>query len=278
MKLADKSTILIVPDSFKGTLSSIEASQAIASAFESVFPNAKIHSLPLADGGEGSSSLIGKLVGAERREFETFGPLGERITSFLYYDQATFRAYIELAASSGLTLIKDLSCSAMRATTFGTGQLIKSAVASGAREIFLFLGGSATTDGGVGFAKALGYRFLDSNGEVIKSALEAEESRHEFEGEQLRRIAKVLPPPSLDTENVKLTGIADVKNPLFGERGAAYVYGPQKGASREMITELDTGLQNLADVCRRDLARDYSDSPGAGAAGGSGFGVLTFLK
>ena len=272
----EKIVALICPDSFKGTLAAQEVARSIALGFRAVFPASELIELPLADGGEGSSEIMGQLLGARRFEVASFDPLGRPHQGFYYVDKQG-RAYIELAASSGITLIEPSSETCRGATTYGTGRLIRSALAEGAKEIYLFLGGSATTDGGVGLAKALGYRFFDKHGSLMSSV--ESESGMPFEGEKLGEISRIAFDQASELlSQVSVVGVADVSNPLCGERGAAAVYGPQKGANAQDVCFLDAGLRNLAQVVRSDLKCNFDEYPGTGAAGGAGFGVLTFFK
>ncbi|MCC6952793.1 MAG: glycerate kinase [Deltaproteobacteria bacterium] len=266
--------VLVVIDKFKGTLTAAEAATCVAAGFRSVFPNMRIDTFPLADGGEGSSAIAGEAIGAQRVELEVCGPHGEPVRGFYYRKNG--KALIELAAASGLVLVdKTSGRSACSATTFGFGQLIRHAVENGATEIQLFLGGSASTDGGIGFAKALGARFFDARGDLIPGPTGDEP----YAGERLGDVARIeLSELHERLGNVSIVAAVDVDNPLCGENGCAAIYGPQKGLTPTLIPVIDGHLSRIAKLVSKTIDRNYADVPGAGAAGGSGFGVLAFLN
>lgn len=269
--------VLIIPDSFKGTLSAEEAAKAMAEGVEQILPQAQCLLMPMADGGEGSSKIASSLFDAKRIEKKVIGPEGVELNAFYY--RSKYVAFIELAAASGFALSKSPKDTAFRASTYGTGQLIEDAVLTGATEIRLFLGGSATTDAGVGFAKALGAAFYDSTGDKLPDANTAQaHDDGQFIGEQINKIA------SIDLSAVrellgecKITAAADVNNPLCGPTGAAHTYGPQKSLSKEQVLARDSEISRLAKIVASSLGTDFSLHSGAGAAGGAGFGVLAFL-
>ncbi len=280
MQVKNNANILIIPDSYKGNLSSNRVAAILAESFRWAFPQANVAAYPMADGGESSSEIVGEMLGATRVEHEVCGPEGTAVTGFYYLEKnpqtSNRRAFIELAAASGFALSKNPQLTATRATTYGTGELIKRAIEAGATEIFLFLGGSATTDGGVGFAKALGWNFFAATGALLPPPdLNAGTT---YPGEQLDKLAKldVGKSPEL-LRGVKIIGITDVRNPLYGPEGAAYIYGPQKGADPAAVESLDKGLRNLEATYADTFDRQLKDIPGTGAAGGTGFGVLAFL-
>ncbi|MBL7663440.1 glycerate kinase [bacterium] len=254
--------ILVVPDSFKGTLSAEEASAAISRGFKRVFPQTTILEFPMADGGEGSSSIVGRIVGAEKIALAVTGPENTEVQGFYFLDTKG-RAFIEMAAASGITLVDDLNHNPHKRTTFGTGELILDAVRRGAKEIFVFFGGSATSDGGVGIARALGYEFYDRFSAVMK-----------FPEGDLREIHRIKKPQGLRLPQI--TAIVDVDNPLCGKTGAAYIYGPQKGLTSELVREVDAGLKFLAATVNRDLEINLEQEAGSGAAGGSSYGLRIF--
>ena len=269
----DSPSVLIVIDSFKGTLKAAEAAAAVAEGCTAVCPKARITSFPSADGGEGSSTLMGELMGARKIEIPVVGPDGKIVEGFYYLRAIT--AYIELAAASGYSLVGNKTPEmAERATSYGTGQLIRSAINKGAEDILLFLGGSATTDAGVGMAKALGAEFYDAAGTLMPGPLESKETQ--YPGERLADIASISL-KNLCSGQVRISAAADVENPLFGKTGAAHIFGPQKGADEATIDRLDKGLRHFADIARKTVRRDYSMRPGAGAAGGTGFSILALL-
>lgn len=265
-------TILVAPNSFKGTLRCDEAAAWMAEGVRSALgalpperrPDVVAH--PVADGGEGTLEAFRAAVpGARILTQPVLDPLGyPRVGRFLVFDSA---AVIEVAEASGLHLVPPDRRDPWRATSFGTGQLIRAALRAGCRKIYLGLGGSATVDGGIGLVQALGFRVLDSEGRDVP-----------FGGEGLVRVARVdasgVDPRVREAEFIAL---ADVDNPLCGPQGAAAVFGPQKGASAEMVARLEEGLRRLADVLARDLGRSVAELPGAGAAGGIGAAVAGFL-
>ncbi len=258
--------IVIAPDSFKGCLSALEVCDAAADGISAISDDYEIVEVPMADGGEGT---VQSLVDATDGQFVTervTGPLGEPVdaTYGLLGDGET--AVIEMAAASGLPLVPEHSRNPLHTTTYGTGELIRAALDKGRRKLIVGIGGSATTDAGAGVAQALGVRLLDDHGEEIEPT-----------GAGLGRLATIdmsgADPRLPDTE---IRVACDVDNPLYGERGAAHVYGPQKGASPEDVKVLDRHLRRFADIVQRDLGLDVRDIPGAGAAGGLGAGLVAF--
>lgn len=257
--------IIIAPDKFKGSLSAAEVCAAVRTGIHRIVPHAEVTEHPLADGGEGSLDILADHLNVEPIEAIVQDPLFRPLrASFLKGGET---AYIEMARASGLPLLKPAERSASRTTTYGTGQLIRNAVQRGVRELLLFIGGSATNDGGIGMAAALGYRFLDKDGRPLKPT-----------GDQLVKISRIDTGELLiDPAALQSTVISDVRNPLYGEQGAAHVFAPQKGADQGEVEQLDAGLQNLAEVIARDLGVSVADIPGAGAAGGLGAGGVAFL-
>ena len=258
--------IVIAPDSFKGSLTALEVCEAAAEGIRAISPEIEIVPVPMADGGEGTvQSLVDATGGTLVTETVT-GPLGEPVEAVYGLLGDGESAVIEMAAASGLPLVPDAKRNPLKTTTFGTGELIAAALNRGRRKLIVGIGGSATTDAGVGMAQALGVRFLDESGEPVG-----------FGGAELARIATIemsgADPRLRDTE---IRVACDVDNPLYGERGAAHVYGPQKGASPEDVQLLDANLRHVADVIQRDLGLDVRDLPGAGAAGGLGAGLVAF--
>ncbi|ABL00513.1 glycerate kinase [Pelobacter propionicus] len=260
--------IIIAPDSYKGSLSAVEVAEAMARGIVSVFPDAEIVSLPVADGGEGT---VEALVAATSGRFvcqEVSGPLGEPVMARwgILGDGAT--AVIEMAAASGLPLVAPERRNPLRASTCGTGELIRAALDAGLRRLIVGIGGSATNDGGAGMARALGVRFLDADGTELPEG-----------GAALARLARVdldgLDPRLVETS---LQVACDVTNPLCGENGASVIYGPQKGATPEMVRELDRALEHYSQVVEQAIARNVSDQAGSGAAGGLGAGLRYFTN
>ncbi len=259
--------IIICPDSFKGSLSAAGVAEAIERGVRRALPDAQTVLIPLADGGEGTVEAFVKAAGGRIVPVPATGPLGDRVKSFVGVLADSATAVIEMAAASGLPLIPHDRLNPMLATSYGTGELIASALDLGCKTLILGIGGSATNDGGVGMAQALGGRFLDKSGEEVG-----------WGGGELVRIERIdLSNLDARLKRVEITVACDVENPLTGESGASAVFGPQKGATPEMVSALDAGLANLAEAIRRDIGIDVEDSPGSGAAGGMGAAALAFL-
>ena len=258
--------VLIATDSFKGSLDAATACAAIARGVHRVDPRAEIDSCPLADGGEGTAAVIRALLGGEWIEAEVTGPLPtERVrAAYLWIAGERPTAVIDLAAASGLTLLPRERLDPLRATTYGTGELVRAAIERGAHRVWLALGGSATVDGAVGLAMALGWRFLDAAGRPIGLG-----------GGELEWIATIVAPSQ--RARARVTALRDVENPLLGARGAASVFGPQKGATPVMVERLERGLERLAGAIEHDLGLDARDLVGGGSAGGAGAGAVAFL-
>jgi len=260
--------IVIAPDSFKESLSAAEVAGAIASGLRQVCPDAEIDLCPMADGGEGTVDAMVAATGGEVRRVEVFDPLGEQITAGfgLLGDGST--AVIEMAAASGLPLVPPEKRNPMLTTTYGTGQLIIAALDAGAREIVIGIGGSATVDGGCGCAQAIGVAFLDSKARPCTCGLA---------GGGLCDIADIdMTGRNPRVAEARIRVACDVTNPLTGPDGAARVYGPQKGATDEMVAQLDANLRHLAAIIRDKPGVDVEHLPGAGAAGGLGGGLVAF--
>jgi glycerate kinase len=253
---------LIAPDSFKGTMSSQEVCDIIERAIEDCLPGSKIKKLPVADGGEGLLCAMKAVKGGELIKTTVRGPFGEPVQA--EYLLAGQTAVIEMAACAGLPLVGEKK-NPLLTTTLGVGDLIKHALETGASNILLGLGGSATNDCGMGMADSLGYRFLDS-----------ESCRLEPVGEAMIRVNRIIAPEKMP--DITFTAACDVENPLYGNEGAAYVFAPQKGADSTAVMTLDDGLRNMAKVIKSDLGVDVGKLRGAGAAGGLGAGVVAFLK
>lgn len=257
--------IIIIPDSFKGTLSSIEACNIMKDASKEIFPNANIITIPIADGGEGSVDAIIYATGAKKIELISKNPYLEDINT--YYAIYNDKAIIEMAMCAGITLVEN-RLNPLKTTTYGVGLQIKDAINKGVKEIIIGLGGSATNDMGAGMAYALGTKFYDkNNNEIIPSA------------SNLNEIVKIDNSETYKLlKDIKVLAMCDVTNPLCGEKGASKIFGPQKGATKEMVEILDNNLYSLAKVIKKDLSKDVLDMPGSGAAGGMGAGVLAFLS
>lgn len=259
--------IIIAPDSFKESLSALDAADAIERGFKSVFPNADYRKMPMADGGEGTvQSLVDATNGWINEQVVT-GPLGEPVKAFFGMMGDGKTAVIEMAAASGLHLVPVERRNPLVTTTRGTGELMAAALDAGAERLIIGIGGSATNDGGAGMIQALGGRLLDESGREIG-----------FGGGALSQLAS-LDISELDSrlENVKLEVACDVDNPLIGPKGAAAVFGPQKGATDDMVEVLDQNLTHFADVAEKALGTACREIKGAGAAGGLGWGLLAFL-
>ena len=258
---------IIVPDSFKGTLTSKQICEIIRERILVHFPNAETVSLPVADGGEGSVDSFLSAVQGERIECEAVNPLFEKMQGFYGVIHSGKTAVIEMAACAGLPLIENRK-SPLIASTYGVGLLIKDAISKGVKEIILGLGGSATNDFGCGAAAALGIKFFNGKGE---SFIPTGGSLSQVEKIQLRGADEYF-------KGVKIIVMCDVKNPVYGKNGAAYVYAPQKGATEEQVVEIDNGLRHICDIVKRDLGKDVSELVGGGAAGGMAGGMYTFFN
>ena len=257
--------ILIASDSFKGSATTMEVAERIEKGLLRIIPELEVLKLPMADGGEGTvETLVYGMDGKFVYE-EVTGPLGDRVQAKygIIQDQI---GIIEMAEASGLVLVEEERRNPSLTSTYGTGELILSALQRGYGKIYVGIGGSATNDGGVGMARALGYRFLDRYGNEIP------EGGDGLDG--LRRIDRSNVTPLL--EDAQITVMCDVENPLYGPDGAAYVYGPQKGADPQMVQLLDRNLRHLADILKEDMDVDIGDVPGSGAAGGLGGGLMAF--
>ncbi len=260
--------ILVAPDKFKGTLTARQVCDAVASGWSSVRPHDRVEAVPMADGGEGTMQALADALGGRLASVSVAGPLGDRVDADfgLVPVEEGLLGVVEMARASGLGLIPSSRRDPNRTTTRGTGELMLAAIGAGARRLLVCIGGSATNDGGVGMAQAMGYRFLDAGGTEIGPG-----------GEgllDLMRIDATHVAPGISS--VSVIGACDVDNPLTGPHGASAVYGPQKGASADDVLVLDRALGHLAAVVERDLGIPYRDAPGAGAAGGLGFGLLAF--
>ena len=260
--------IVVAPDSFKGSLSALQAAEAIEQGMGKVFPDANIKKIPMADGGEGTAQSLVDATGGQLLVERVADPLGNEIEAEygILGDRTT--AVIEMAAASGLTLVPIDRRDPYVTTTYGTGQLIKAALNRGCRKLIIGIGGSATNDGGAGMADALGAKLLTSNGKSISPG-----------GWGLGAL-DTINLSDLDSRlGATATVVAcDVDNPLTGANGAAHVYGPQKGATPEMIETLDANLARFASIVKRDMGKSVADIPGSGAAGGLGAGLIAFLN
>ncbi len=259
--------VVVAPDSFKGSLTARQVCEAAEEGLHRVWPEAEVVSVPMADGGEGTVQSLVDATSGRIISIDVAGPMGEPVTAFFGVLGDGVTAVIEMAAASGLPLVPVGRRNPLVATTRGTGELIASALDMGCRRFIIGIGGSATNDGGAGMAQALGMRLLDARGVEIGPG-----------GAELARLARIdasgLDPRAAQSGFVVA---CDVDNPLTGPRGASAVYGPQKGATPEMVEMLDGALRNLAAIVQRDLGVDVDGIPGAGAAGGLGAGLMAFL-
>lgn len=253
---------VVATNSFKGSLSAREASEAAAEALRLKFPDAEINVSPIGDGGEGTAEAVSAAGNGVTVSAETVDPLGRPITA-CYGILPDRTAVIDLAAASGLTLLKPSERNPMLTSTRGTGLMIADAVSRGCRNIILCIGGSATNDAATGLLSALGFRFLDADGNELKPC-----------GASLADIATIIP---CDAFKATLTVAADVTNPFYGAEGAAAVYGPQKGADTDMVARLDEGMRNFAAAVGRLTGINLQEMPGSGAAGGTGGALATLL-
>lgn len=259
--------LVIAPDSFKGSLSAVEAAEAMAEGARRVVPDAEILLLPLGDGGEGTAAALVAATGGRMEQRTVRGPLGEPVEAAFGVLGDGETAVVEMATASGLVLVPKARRDPKVTTTYGTGELIAAAVACGVKRLIVAIGGSATNDGGAGAMAALGARFLDADGNPLPPGGAALVRLDRIDLSSFRK-----PPP-----DVEIVIASDVTNPLCGPNGASAVYGPQKGATPEDVALLDAALDRFAAVVKRDLGRDIRDTPGAGAAGGLGAGLLAFL-
>ncbi len=259
--------ILLAIDSFKGCLSSLEVAAAVEDGIRKIYPACEVVKVPIADGGEGTTEALVWATKGQMYTLEVNNPLMQPVHATYGILGDGHTAVIEMSAASGLPLVPEGRRNPMLTTTYGTGQLIADALGRGCTNFILGIGGSATNDAGIGMLQALGYRFLDANGQVLGQG-----------GQILEQVASI----DASTRNPLLNGAqfkvaCDVDNPFSGKRGAAYIYAPQKGADPQMVETLDRGLKHFASVLKIQLHKDIDEVPGSGAAGGMGGGLLAFL-
>ncbi len=258
--------VVVAPDSFKGSATARVAAEALARGLRRALPGVQVETVPMADGGEGTVEAVVEATGGRYVRTRVVGPLGEPVWARFGIVGDGSTAVIEMASASGLPLVPPHRRNPMVTTTFGTGELIRAALDEGVRRILVGIGGSATVDGGAGAAQALGVGLLDAEGRPLG-----------FGGGELGRLARIdMAGRDPRLAEVEVLVACDVTNPLYGPEGAAAVYGPQKGATPEMVALLDRHLRHLADLIRRDLGVDVSTLPGGGAAGGLGAGLVAF--
>jgi glycerate kinase len=258
--------VVIAPDKFKESLSAIRAAEAMARGVVAAAPEASVDLAPMADGGEGTVDALVAATGGSSRQARVSGPLGEPVMASFGLLGDSHTAVIEMAAASGLVLVPNERRNPLITTTRGTGELLLAAIAAGARRLIVGIGGSATNDGGAGLGQALGFRLLDADGHDLEPG-----------GGNLNQLARIdSSGRRFELDGVEVSIACDVTNPLCGPRGASAVYGPQKGASPEMIETLDNNLSHFAAIVACDLGVAIKDQPGSGAAGGLGGGLVAF--
>ena len=258
--------VIVAPDSFKGSVSALGVAEAMERGIRAVFPGADVLKVPIADGGEGTVEALVAATAGRMLHADVRGPLGEPVRAHWGISGDGSTAFIEMASASGLPLVPKDRRDPRITSTFGTGELMKAALDAGLRKLVIGIGGSATNDGGTGMARALGIRFLDAEGQGLPEG-----------GAALARLARI-DLSGLDPRLAQASVLVacDVDNPLCGPRGASAVYGPQKGATPDMVQELDAALGTFAGVAKAATGRDVALRPGAGAAGGLGAGLLFF--
>ncbi|MCH5461998.1 glycerate kinase [Lactobacillus sp. LC28-10] len=259
---------VLAPDSFKGGMTAKEAANAMQTGLEKIFPAAEFEKVPMADGGEGTVQSLVDATNGRLIDNQVTGPLGTPVQAKYGILGNGQTAVIEMASASGIQFVNEQTHNPLITTTYGTGELILDAMSQGIKQIIIGIGGSATNDGGAGMAQALGAKLLDQNNHELP-----------FGGGQLGQLDHIdvsgLNPAVMAT---KIIVASDVTNPLVGPDGASAVFGPQKGATPEMVKILDANLQHYADIINRDLHHDLANLPGAGAAGGLGAGLLAFTN
>jgi glycerate kinase len=259
--------ILIAPDKFKGSLNAFEVCDAIEKGLLAASSSFEIIKLPMADGGDGLSEVIAHYTGATIQEEKVFNPLFQPIQSSWLLSADGQTAFIEMAKASGLQLLEPSQYYPSQTSTYGTGQLIKAAIDNRVKEIIIGIGGSATNDGGIGMAAALGYRFLDKDDKELNPI-----------GDNLIHIKKIDATQAYINKNIQFKIACDVKNTLCGPDGATRVYALQKGAGQQEVEDLEKGMLNYMEVLKQELSIDVSGIKGGGAAGGLGAGSVAFLK
>jgi len=263
-----KMRIVVAPDSYKGSVSAVGTANAMEKGIKAVFPDAEVIKVPIADGGEGTVEALVTATAGQVIHQDVVGPLGDTIQSYwgILGDGKT--AVIEMASASGLPLVPNDKKDPRITTTYGTGQLIQAALAKGLKKIIIGIGGSATNDGGCGMAQALGGKFLDADGQELP-----------YGGAALAKLDRVdLSGLDVRLKDAVIIVACDVDNPLCGAKGATAVYGPQKGATPEMVQELDAALKHFASKVSKVTGKEIAECPGAGAAGGLGAGLLFFTN
>lgn len=260
--------VVVAIDSLKGSLSSLEAGEAIKSGVLNAIPDAEVCVRPLADGGEGTVEALALGMGGELKTVEVTGPLGEKVNCLYGILEESKTAILEMSGAAGITLVADEERNPLHTTSYGVGEVIKDAIANGCRHFIVGIGGSATNDGGIGMLQALGYGMLDKNGNQVP-----------FGAKGIKEIVTITDDqviPELKECSFRIA--CDVTNPLCGERGCSAVYGPQKGATPEMVKDMDAWLSDYAKLVAEKYEKADAEYPGTGAAGGMGFAFLAYTN
>ena len=259
--------VILAPDKFRGSLTARQVTNAMEEGVRQVWPDAELVALPLADGGEGTAQVLTEATSGTWHTVVVSDPLGRPVEAGFGLSGDGHTAFIEMAAASGLALLTHNERRTLQTSTVGTGELIRYAINLGVSHIVLAIGGSATTDAGIGMASALGWKFLDGRGKSLRAI-----------GQSLPRLSRIIAPAVSNLSSITFSVACDVTNPLYGTSGAAYVYGPQKGATARELQWADMGLRRFADVVQEQYTVDVANRAGAGAAGGLGAGALFFLN
>lgn len=260
--------VVVAIDSLKGSLSSLEAGEAIKSGVLNAIPDAEVCVRPLADGGEGTVEALALGMGGELKTVEVTGPLGKKVNCLYGILEESKTAILEMSGAAGITLVADEERNPLHTTSYGVGEVIKDAIANGCRHFIVGIGGSATNDGGIGMLQALGYGMLDKNGNQVP-----------FGAKGIKEIVTITDDqviPELKECSFRIA--CDVTNPLCGERGCSAVYGPQKGATPEMVKKMDAWLSDYAKLVAAKYEKADAEYPGTGAAGGMGFAFLAYTN
>ncbi|MFK7772657.1 MAG: glycerate kinase [Saprospiraceae bacterium] len=257
--------ILIAPDKFKGSLSAQEVCEAIGNGFKKNIPTIETIYHPMADGGDGSLEILSKHLALKKQSVKTVDPIGREIST--HYFTSSDAAFIEVASASGLVLLTQKERSPLFTSTIGTGKMMADALSKGFEKIYLFLGGSATNDAGMGIASELGFQFLDKNKNELSP-----------NGENLSKVKFIHSSPIFDFKKIEITLLCDVNNPMIGTNGAAHIYASQKGATAEQVLLLNNGLINFSRILNQHCKSNVSELPGGGAAGAIGAGLVALLN
>ncbi len=260
--------VTIAIDSFKGSISSIEAAKAVSEGIKRAYDDALVHMHPIADGGEGTVDAIVSALGGETKNVFVSGPLGEKVVASYGIIPKSRTAIMEMSSAAGITLVDESEKNPMNTTTYGVGEMIRDAIESGCRNFIVGIGGSATNDGGIGMLQALGFEFLDCENNPVSQGAKG-----------LERLNIIKTDNSMKELSECTFSIAcDVKNPLCGELGCSRIFAPQKGADEHMIEKMDIWLNKYADLTKEKFPESDKNAPGAGAAGGMGFAFMSYLK